>query len=51
MNRTPLTIASRPTDGQSVTPASGRWPSVHEYHDSGRSRSMTGDSEEYELMR
>ena len=32
------------TDGQSLTPAIGRWPAVHVKNDSGLSASMTGDS-------
>ena len=46
-----VTTASNPSEGQSVTPASGRWPAVQAYQDSGRRPSITGDSEAYELMR
>ena len=32
-----VTASEDATDGQSVTPAIGRWPTVQEYQDSGRS--------------
>ena len=52
MARNPAqTAASNATEGQSVTPASGRCPAVQLYQDSGRSASITGASEAYELMR
>ena len=43
--------ARRTTDGQSVIPAIGRWPTVQEYQDSGRSDATSGDSDAYDSMR
>ena len=40
------TAASAATDGQSVTPAIGRWPAVQTKNESGLSASMIGDSVE-----
>ena len=40
----PSTAASAMTDGQSLTPAIGRWPAVQVKNDRGLSASMTGDS-------
>ena len=48
---TTVVAARRATDGQSVTPAIGRWPTVQEYQDSGRRDAMSGDSEAYDSMR
>ena len=46
-----VTAARIPSEGQSDTPARGRWPVVQLYQDNGRRASIAGDSDAYELMR
>jgi hypothetical protein len=50
-SRTTTTMARSPTDGQSVTPAIGRCPDVHEYQEIGPIASRVGDSVEYDETR
>ena len=48
-SRPTVTTASSPTDGQSVTPASGRWPAVQSNQDRGPSASTRPESEPYDV--